>query len=108
MERTSEEALAGFVAQTEKAWASPWSVSARSRRSSAARAWTARFYDALLGRLTETAPLRGDALEKLAAARAGAVAEHLEKTLSVAPTRVQRSAAAADGERAKLALDVAK
>ncbi len=55
-----------------------------------------------------TAPLPADALQKLAAARAGAVAEHLVGGLAVPPERVQRKdGGAAEGERAKLALDVA-
>ena len=66
------------------------------------------FYDALHARLVETAPLPADALQKLAAARAGAVAEHLVAGLAVPAERVQRKeSGAAEGERAKLALDVA-
>ncbi len=66
------------------------------------------FYEALHARLVETAPLPADALQKLAAARAGAVAEHLVGGLAVPPERVQRKdGGAAEGERAKLALDVA-
>ena len=66
------------------------------------------FYEALHARLVDTAPLPADAVQKLAAARAGAVAEHLVAGLAVPPERVQRKdAGAAEGERAKLALDVA-
>ena len=56
----------------------------------------------------EGAPLHADALGKLAGARADAVSEHLVKTLAVPAARVTRKdGGAADGERAKLALDVA-
>jgi hypothetical protein len=66
------------------------------------------FYDSLLERLNATAPLPDDALDKLGGARSAAVVEHLEKTLSVSPARLERKAAAAgDGERTKLGLDAA-
>ncbi len=66
------------------------------------------FYEALHARLVETAPVPADTVQKLAAARAGAVAEHLVAGLGVPPERVQRKdGGAAEGERAKLALDVA-
>jgi hypothetical protein len=66
------------------------------------------FYDALLQRLVDTAPLSADALDKLGAARAGAVEQHLVKALAVPAARVERKpASSADGVRAKLALDVA-
>jgi uncharacterized protein DUF748 len=108
VERASEQALAAFVAEVEKARGKPVQrvgpLAAFAGRASADGA----FYDALLNRLNETAPLPGDALGKLAAARALAVSEHLEKALSVPPARVERKApAAGDGERVKLALDVA-
>ena len=95
VKRGSEQALAAFAAEIEKARGKP-----------VERDGT--FYDTLLARLNETAPLPGDALDKLAQARTVAVAEHLEKTLSVPGTRVERKApAAGDGERAKLSLDAA-
>jgi hypothetical protein len=66
------------------------------------------FYEALHARLVEAAPVPADAVQKLAAARAAAVAEHLVAGLAVPPERVQRKdGGAAAGERAKLALDVA-
>jgi hypothetical protein len=109
VKRTSEQDLAAFVADTGKARGKPVdrvsALSALVGRPSADGA----FYDALLARLNATAPLPGDALDKLALARTTAVAEHLEKALSVAPARVQRKdGTAAEGERARLALDVAK
>ena len=108
VKRASEETLAAFIAQTEKARGKPvervGALSALLGRASDDGA----FYDTLLARLNDTAPLPGDALDKLALARSAAVAEHLEKTFSIAPARVERKGASAgDGERAKLALDVA-
>ena len=107
-ERASEQALAAFVEETGKARGKPVDrvnpVLALAGRASADGA----FYDALLARLIETAPLPEDAVRKLAAARAAAVAEHLVTTLGVPPERVQRKeAATGDGERAKLALEAA-
>jgi hypothetical protein len=109
VKRASEQAFAAFVAQTEKARGGKpvervGALAALVGRPSADGA----FYDALLEQLNASAPLPGDALGELARARSGAVAEHLEKTLSVPPARVERKAAAAgDGERAKLGLDAA-
>ncbi|HEX6411819.1 MAG TPA: hypothetical protein VFZ94_02110, partial [Burkholderiales bacterium] len=61
-----------------------------------------------LERLNATAPLPSDALDQLGRARGVAVAEHLEKALSVPAARLERKApAASDGERAKLGLDAA-
>jgi hypothetical protein len=95
VKRGSEQALAAFAAEIEKARGKP-----------VERDGT--FYDTLLARLNETAPLPGDALDKLAQARTVAVAEHLEKTLSVPPARLERKPpASGDGERAKLGLDAA-
>jgi hypothetical protein len=108
VKRASEQALAEFIAQTEKARGKPvervGALSALVGRASDDGA----FYDALLERLNATAPLAHDALDKLGGARSAAVVEHLEKTLSVSPARLERKAAAAgDGERAKLGLDAA-
>ena len=108
VKRASEEALAAFIAQTEKARGKPvervGALSARVGRASD----DGVFYDALLDRLNQTASLPGDALRALALARTAAIAEHLEGTLSVPAARLERkSATAGDGERAKLALDVA-
>jgi uncharacterized protein involved in outer membrane biogenesis len=94
VERNSEQALQGLSAELEKARGKPVD------RDDA-------YYDALLARLNESAPLADDALDKLAGARAGAVAEHLEKVLAVPPARVERKAATSEGERAKLALAAA-
>jgi uncharacterized protein involved in outer membrane biogenesis len=107
-ERASKAALDAFVAELEKARGKPVDrvgpLAALTGRASA----DGEFYDALLGRLVETAPLAADALGGLAAARGAAVAEHLVKALAVPPARVQpKNAAAAGGERAKLALEVA-
>jgi hypothetical protein len=108
IERASEQAFAEFVEQTGKARGKPVQrvnpLLALAGRASADGA----FYDALLARLVETAPLPADALGKLGAARAGAVAEHLLQALAVPAARVgTKEAGAAGGERAKLALDVA-
>jgi hypothetical protein len=109
VKRASEQAFAAFVTQTEKARGGKpvervGALAALVGRPSADGA----FYDALLEQLNASAPLPGDALDQLARARSSAVAEHLEKTLSVLPARVERKAAAAgDGERAKLGLDAA-
>jgi hypothetical protein len=107
VERNSDLALEGFIAEIEKARGKPVErvnpIVALASSPSADGA----FYDALLARLNQAAPLPADALDKLASARTGAVAEHLEKTLSVAPGRVERKAPTSEGERAKLALDAA-
>jgi len=108
VERASDKALEDFIAEIEKARGKP------VQRASPLMAFAGRasadgaFYDALLRRLNETAPLPDDAMGKLAVARALAVTEHLEKALSVPTARVERKASAAGGgERVKLALDVA-
>jgi hypothetical protein len=107
VKRASEEALAAFVAETEKARGKPvdrvGAVGALVGRASDDGA----FYDALLARLNETAALPADALDTLAQARAGAVAEHLDKALSVPAARVERKPAAAQGTGVKLSLDAA-
>ena len=109
VERSSDAALDQFVVGVEKSRGKEvdrvGALAAITGRASADGA----FYDALLARLNETSPLADDALARLAAARAAAVAEHLEKTLSVPAARLERKPpAAGDGERAKLALDIAK
>jgi hypothetical protein len=108
VKRASEQALAEFAAQTGKARGKPvervGALSALVGRASEDGA----FYDALLERLNAAAPLPGDALDQLGQARGVAVAEHLEKTLSVPAARLERKPpAASDGERAKLGLDAA-
>jgi len=105
VERNSEAALEELIVETGKTRGKPVDrVSPLTGRASADP-----YYDALLNRLNETAPLPADALDKLAAARAGVVAEHLEKTLSVPPGRMERKPpASGEGERAKLDLDVVK
>jgi hypothetical protein len=107
VERASPQAFEAFVAETEKARGKPVDrVGARGTFAGRASADGA-FYDALLSRLYEAAPLPGDALDKLAVARAGAVTEHLEKALSVPPRRLDRKpATAGEDERAKLAVEV--
>lgn len=107
-ERASVLGLVEFIEATEKARGKP----VERIRPDQARAGRASpdgaFYDALLQRLHEAVPLPGDALDKLAAARAGAVVDHLLKDLAVPAARVQRKdAAAAGGERASLSLDIA-
>jgi hypothetical protein len=108
VERSSAEAFAKLVEETGKARGKPVErvnpVLALAGNASEDGA----FYDALLERLVQDAPLPAEALEQLGAARAAAVEQHLASALAVPPARVQRKpAAAADGERAKLALDVA-
>jgi hypothetical protein len=108
IERASEKSFADLVEQTGEARGKP------VERVNPLLAFAGRasddgeFYDALLSRLVETAPLPADALAKLAAARGSVVAEHLVKALAVPPERVatKQDGAAEDG-RAKLALDVA-
>ena len=107
-ERASVVALADFIDATEKTRGKP----VERIRPDLARAGRASpdgaFYDALLRQLHDGVKLPGDALDKLAAARAGAVMEYLLKDLAVPAARVQRKdAVAGGGERASLSLDVA-
>ena len=109
VERSSDAALDQFAAGIEKSRGKEvdrvGALAALTGRASADGA----FYDALLARLNDTAPLADDALASLAAARAAAIAEHLEKALSVPAARLERKPpVAGDGERAKLALAIAK
>jgi hypothetical protein len=68
----------------------------------------AAFYEALLKRLIETAPVPDAAMAELAGARARAVTDHLTTALQVPPARAATRAAAGPGEpQVKLTLDVA-
>jgi uncharacterized protein involved in outer membrane biogenesis len=108
VERSSEQALAELIAQIEKARGQPVERVVLASGPGAAASPDGAFYDALLERLNATATLPADALDQLAAARAAAIAEHLEKALSVPAARLDRKApAAGDGGGAKLTLDVA-
>jgi hypothetical protein len=74
---------------------------------SAGRERDGAFYDALLARLVESAPLPAEALGKLARERTDAVAGHMESLAVPAARMSRKDAGAAEGERAKLALDAA-
>jgi hypothetical protein len=109
VQRNSEQGLAEFAAQTGKTRGKPVD------RVNAALALLGRgspdreFYEALLKRLNETAPVPDAALAELAAERARSVTEHLTGTLAVAPERTAARTAAAPGSAlVKLALDVAR
>ncbi|HEX6528648.1 MAG TPA: DUF748 domain-containing protein, partial [Burkholderiales bacterium] len=107
-ERASEEAFAAFVEETAKARGRPVERVSRLAALTGNASEDGEFYDALLQRLVDTAPVPAEALDKLGAARAGAVEQHLVKALAVPAARVERKpGATAEGERAKLALDVA-
>jgi len=107
-ERQSEDALAKFAADT-----------ARSRnkevdRVNAAMALIGRasadraFYEALLKRLNEAAPVADTALAQLAAERASAVTGHLTTALAVPAERATSRAAQSPGEaQVKLELNAA-
>ena len=107
-ERNSGEALAKFVAETEKARGKPVS------RVNPALAFVGRasadvaFYEVLLKRLNETARIPDTAPAQLAEARARAVAEYLVQNLSIPAARVEpKSVSTPDGsERVKLEFDV--
>ena len=88
IERQSEQALQQFVAESGKARGKPVErvnpALALVGRASADR----DFYEALLKRLIEAAPVPEDTLSRLAADRARAVSDHLTKVLAVAAARV--------------------
>ncbi|MDH3438946.1 MAG: hypothetical protein OEN48_18470, partial [Betaproteobacteria bacterium] len=109
VERNSAQALAQFVAELEKTRGKP------VQRVDPLLAFLGRpsadvpFYEALLKRLTDSAQVPDEALQKVAQARARAVADHLVKTLSVPAARIESKATAGTGgEQAKLALDVTR
>jgi len=106
-ERNSAQGLTQFATEVEKERGKP------VQRVNALLAVVGKpsadvaFYDALLKRLNDSAPIGDDILRKVAQARARAVGEHLVKTLSVAPKRVeQKAGTSAGGEQVKLGLDV--
>ena len=108
VERASDEAFAAFVEETAKARGKPVERVGRMAALTGNVSEDGEFYDTLLQRLVDTAPVPAQALDQLGAARAGAVEQHLVKVLAVPAARVERKpSATADGERAKLALDVA-
>jgi hypothetical protein len=108
VERASEQAFTAFAEETAKARGKPVQRVSRLAALTGNASEDGEFYDALLARLVESAPLPAEALEKLGAARAGAVEQHLVQALAVPAARVERKpASSADGVRAKLALDVA-
>jgi len=107
-ERQSEEALAKFAADTAKARGQEVdrvnAALALVGRASADRA----FYEALLKRLQETAPVTDAALAQLAEERASAVTAHLVTALALPAERATTRAAKAPGEaQVKLELDLA-
>jgi hypothetical protein len=108
IERRSEQALEAFATEIEKSRGKPVS------RANAALVLVGRgsadreFYEALLKRLIETAPVPEPALAQLAGARAEAVADHLTAALKVPAGRVAaRSSTASGAAQVKLALEVA-
>jgi uncharacterized protein involved in outer membrane biogenesis len=108
VERHSEQALDRFAAETGKSRGKPVqhvnAALALVGRGSADR----EFYEALLKRLIESAPVPDDAPRQLADARASAVAGYLVGELAVPAARVTARAAAEPGEaRVKFAFDVA-
>ena len=105
--RSSAQGLTQFVTEVEKERGKPVQrVNALLAVLDKPSADVA-FYEALLKRLNDTAPIGDDTLRKVAQARARAVGEHLVKTLSVAPKRVeQKAGTSAGGEQVKLGLDV--
>ena len=108
VERNSDAVFDNFIEETGKARGKPVDRVGAVQAFAGGASEDGVFYDALLQRLVETAPLPAEALDKLGAARAGAVEQHLVKALAVPAARVERKpASSADGERAKLALDVA-
>jgi hypothetical protein len=108
-ERNSSEALAKFVEEIGKSRGKPVDrvnpVLALAGRASADTA----FYQALLGRLNETARVPDEALRQLADARARAISAYLRETLTVPESRLSvRTAAQPGGALAKLSFDVAR
>jgi Domain of Unknown Function (DUF748) len=109
MERASDDAFSKFVAETEKTRGNPVEranpVLALAGRGSADGA----FYQALLGRLNDTARLPGASLRQLADARARVVASHMRETLSVPDFRLAVRTAKEPGAAAvKLSFDVVR
>lgn len=108
VERASDAAFTAFAEATAKARGKPVERVSRLAALTGNASEDGEFYDALLQRLVDTAPLSADALDQLGAARAGAVEQHLVQALAVPAARVERKpASSAEGARAKLALDVA-
>ncbi len=106
VERHSEPALDAFVAQTEKSRGRPVS------RANAALVLVGRgsadseFYEALLKRLVETAPVPDAALAQLATSRAETVAQHLTGPLNMPAGRVAvRNTTASGAPQVKLGLE---
>jgi len=107
-ERQSDEALVKFTADTAK------SRGKEVERVNAALALVGRgsadraFYEALLKRLNETAPVADAALAQLADERARAVTGHLTTALALPAERATTRTAKAPGEaQVKLELDLA-
>ncbi len=109
VERSSEDALSRFAAETGKARGKPVdqvnAALALVGKGSADR----EFYEALLKRLNETAEVPDAALSQLAAARARAVTDHLTGTLNVPADRAEARVAAAPGsQQVKFVLQAAR
>jgi uncharacterized protein involved in outer membrane biogenesis len=108
-ERNSAQALDQFATETGKQRGKPVDRVNALLAVVGKPSGDVAFYEVLLKRLVDTAQIGDEALRKVGDARAVAVREHLVKTLSVAPARVeQRSASSAGGETVKLSLDVLK
>jgi len=109
VERNSQQALSQFVTELGKERGKPVERANPLLAVVGKPSEDVAFYETLLKRLVDSAQVGDDALRKVADGRAGAVGEHLVKTLSVAPARVaQKPASGAGDEQVKLALDVLK
>lgn len=109
VERNSGQALSQLVTEVGK------SRGRDVQRVNAALALVGRasadreFYETLLKRLNDTAPVADEALAQLAGARARAVTDHLSGVLAVPAERAEARTAATPGEaQVKLAFDVAR
>jgi hypothetical protein len=107
VERNSQQALSQFVTELGKERGKPVERANLLLAAVGKPSEDVAFYEALSKRLVDSAQIGEDTLRKVADARAGAVGEHLVKSLSVAPARVaQKPASGAGGEQVKLSLDV--
>jgi len=109
VERHSAPALSQFASEIEKSRGQPVqrvnAALALVGRGSADRA----FYEALVKRLVDTAPVPESALAELAGARARAVTEHLSAAHAVPAARTEARAATAPGTgQVRLSFDVVR
>jgi hypothetical protein len=107
VERNSAQALAQFVTELEKTRAKPIQRANPLLAAAGKPSADVAFYEALLKRLTDSAPVPEEAFRNIAQARARAVTDDLVKTLSVPAARVESKAiVGTGGEQVRLALDV--